>query len=201
MTKLRAALAAILATLALAACSPGAGGPGLQSRPDPHPGVDVCTDTDKPGYQRACFEISTYCDGHATPFDFTISIVAVGLDLQKRKFRDPTTGEEFEINMNFPDSTRIPEDDPTTARLVIAVDYPMVIPPSLLAFAALSGATATRGCDAFLAISSPQTKLHPHGTGLFGSGASDMDYFLAEEDFVPMTLTSTVEIPYLLPPA
>lgn len=193
---MRRALLAVTAALALTGCV--AQPPAAAPRPDPKPGVEQCRDTDKAGYQRACFEITTYCDGHPTPFDFTISIVAVGLDLQKRRFTDPTTGEEFEINLNFTDSTRIPADDPSTAVLTVAVDYPMAIPPTLLAFAALSGATATRGCDAFLAISSPLTRTHPHGTGLFGSGASDMDYFLAEEDFVPMTLTSTLEVPYLL---
>jgi len=186
------ALAAAL-TIALAGCTSG---PAQAPRPDPSPGVE-CRDTDKPGYQRVCIEISTYCDGLGTPFGFNIHIQAVGLDGNPRRWRDPQTGQETEVNLDFTDSTKLtPTGD--SAVLIIAVDYLMAIPPSLLMFAALSGATATKGCDAFLALSSPQTRLHPYGTELFGSGGSDMDYFLAERDFVPMTLQTTLEIPYLL---
>jgi hypothetical protein len=189
-------LAAIAALLALVGCMPQP--PGVEPRIDPNPGVHECRDTDKPGYQRACIEVSTYCGNLATPFDFTIHIQATGLDGQLRRWTDEQTGEQAEINLNFTDSTKLTADG-DQAILIIAVDYPFTLPPSLLMFAALSGATATKGCDAFLALSSPQTRLHPHGTGLFGSGAEDQDYFLAEEDFVPMALMTKLEIPYLLP--
>jgi hypothetical protein len=154
--------------------------------------VEQCDDTDKPGYQRVCFEITSYCDGFATPFAFDFHIQSLGMDLSRRSWRDPTTGQETEVNLSFPDETRlIPEEE--TARLTIAIDYFMQIPPSLILFEATSAATATRGCDAFLSISTPR------GTDLLPAGGNDMDYFLAQRDFIPMVLIAHVQVPYLLP--
>lgn len=190
---------AFVAVLLLSACTPG-GGSGLTPRQDPNPGIEFCRDTERSGYQRVCIEFTTYCDGLGTPFPITVDIIGVGLDLREREYTDDLTGQKTKMALHLVDETKMTEDG-DQAILVVAFDYPIAIPPTLLKIAALTASTATRGCDMFVAMSSPQTRLHPHGTGLLPTGGNDMDYFLAEQDFIPMTATLTLEVPYLLPPA